>query len=371
VTDLRNKLSRSHPDTTNQVLMNKKVVVIGGGIAGMESSAHLAAMGYDVTLLEQADRLGGRLLKWERLFPTMRLGADVLDYLQKGVEGKVNLQCNADVSSIDHSVEDFKVHLADGRSFPANALLITTGYDLFDARKKEEYGYGIYNNVITSAELEETFMKGGKILTAQGSTPKRIGFIHCVGSRDEKVGNVYCSKVCCVTAVKQAIEVKEKLPETEVYCFYMDLRMYGMHFEAMYKQAQEEFAINFIRGRLSEACENQDGSILLKAEDTLSGRPLKMSVDLLVLMVGFIPSEGTKKIGKMLGLEFGVNRFFKTRDQHTLTNISNIKGVFFAGACTAPKTITNTITDARAAATTIACYLEKHEISERTIENSR
>lgn len=352
--------------------MKKKVVVIGGGIAGMESSAHLAAMGYEVTLLEKGERLGGHLLNWERLFPTMRMGSEVLAFLKQGVDDHVNVLCNVEIISILRwSASCISVKLADGRVFDADSLLVTTGYDLFDARKKEEYGYGIYDNVITSAELEMIFSGGKEIRTASGVVPKRIGFIHCVGSRDEKVGNVYCSKVCCVTAVKQAIEVKEKLPETEIYCFYMDLRMYGMHFEALYKQAQEKYAINFIRGRLSEACENMDGSLILKAEDTLSGRPLKMNVDLLVLMVGFLPSAGTIAIGKMLGLEFGVNRFFKTCDQHTQTNISNIPGVFFAGACTAPKTITNTITDARAAATTIACYLEKHEISSRTIENHR
>jgi heterodisulfide reductase subunit A len=86
-----------------------------------------------------------------------------------------------------------------------------------------------------------------------------------------------------------------------------------------------------------------------------------------VLMVGFEPSEGTIKIGNMLGLQFGINRFFKTKDQHTLTNVSDVKGVFFAGSCTGPKTITNTITDARAAASTIANYLSGHEIDNRII----
>jgi heterodisulfide reductase subunit A len=274
------------------------------------------------------------------------------------------------ITGIDRKEKGFTVHAEGGKHFEADALLVTTGYDLFDARKKEEYGYGIYDNVITSAELEMMFTAGKPLQTAQGKTPKRFGFIHCVGSRDEKVGNVYCSKVCCVTAVKQAIEVKEHLPEAEIFCFYMDLRMYGMHFEALYKKAQETYNINFIRGRLSEAAENMDKTVLIKAEDTLSARPLKMSVDMLVLMLGFIPSKGTEEIGKMLGLEFGVNKFFKTCDQHTLTNVSNIPGVFFAGACTAPKTITNAITDARAAATTIACYLEGHAISNRMIANN-
>jgi len=348
--------------------MNKKVIVIGGGIAGMESSAHLAALGYDVTLLEKTDKLGGHLLNWEKLFPTMRMGKEVVTFLNEGVEkGKVDVIYNADITKTSEENNGFSIILSNNKTLNADALLVTTGYDLFDASKKEEYGYGIYNNVITSAELEEKFLTGNKITTSDGKTPKRIGFVHCVGSRDEKVGNTYCSKVCCVTAVKQSIEIKEHLPDVEVYCFYMDLRMYGMHFEALYRESQEKWGVNFVRGRLSEACENMDGSILVKVEDTLAGKPMKMSVDLLVLMVGFEPSAGTKKIGNLLNLQFGVNRFFKTADQHTLTNVSNIKGIFFAGTCTGPKTITNTITDARAAASTIANYLSGHEIDNRVM----
>ncbi len=346
--------------------MAKKVVVIGGGIAGMESSAYLAEMGYDVTLLEKEETLGGHLRNWEKLFPTMRLGSEVLDFLKRGVETKVNVIRNARITNINLIEKRFQVELDRGASFIADALLVTTGYDIFDATRKEEYGYGIYNNVVTSADLEKMFLKEGPVLNPMGKVPQKIGLVHCVGSRDEKVGHVYCSKVCCVTAVKQAIEIKEKLPDATVYCFYMDLRMYGMHFEALYKEAQEKYAVNFIRGRLSEACENQDHSILVKVEDTLAGKPMKLSVDMLVLMVGFVPSEGTKQVGKMMGLEFGINGFYKTKDQHTLTNVSNIPGVFFAGSCTGPKTITNTITDARAAATTVASYLESYDLEVRT-----
>ncbi|MEI6764925.1 MAG: FAD-dependent oxidoreductase [Bacteroidota bacterium] len=344
----------------------KKVIVIGGGIAGMESAAYLSAMGYYVTLIEKEAALGGHLRKWDRLFPTMRRGDEVLTFLKQGVENNVNIMYRANIIKIDELGKSFRVELDSGTTLIADALLITTGYDIFDARLKEEYGYGIYDNVITSAELEGKFSQGGQMLTPTGKVPARIGFIHCVGSRDEKVGHVYCSKVCCVTAVKQSMELKEKLPDAELFCFYMDMRMYGMHFEALYKEAQEKWGINFVRGRLSEAAENIDHSIVLKVEDTLAGKPMKMTVDLLVLMVGFVPSEGTRQIGKLLGLQFGVNGFFKTKDQHTLTNVSNIPGVFFAGSCTAPKTITNTITDARAAAAAIASYLEGYNIEERT-----
>jgi heterodisulfide reductase subunit A len=160
-----------------------------------------------------------------------------------------------------------------------------------------------------------------------------------------------------VTAVKQAIEIKERLPEAEVFCFYMDLRMFGMGYEEMYKEAQEKHSINFIRGRLSEAFENQDGSVMVKVEDTLAGKPLRMNVDLLILMVGMTPSEGTKKIGRMLGLNFEESFFLKPADMHVYPNMTNIQGVFVAGTCTSPKNIEDTITDARSAALKIAEFL--------------
>jgi heterodisulfide reductase subunit A len=148
------------------------------------------------------------------------------------------------------------------------------------------------------------------------------------------------------------------MPDVEIHCFYMDMRMYGRHFEELYKEAQEKYSVDFIRGRLSEASENADGSIVVKVEDTLLGKPLKMTVDLLVLLVGFVPSEGTKNIAKMLNVEMADDGFIKTADEHTMTNVTNIPGVFMSGTCSGPKTITNTITDARAAASEIASYLK-------------
>ncbi|HRS53179.1 MAG TPA: FAD-dependent oxidoreductase [Bacteroidales bacterium] len=351
--------------------MKKTIIIIGAGIAGMEAATFLGSMEHNVILLEKDQEPGGHLKNWQKLFPTLRYGKEILSFLQEGIKiAKVDLKCNAIINNITKNNNTFIVnysHQQQEINIEADAILVTTGYDTFDATKKEEYGYGIYDNVITSADLEKIFTTGKPIITAKGDPPKKIGFVHCVGSRDEKVGHVYCSKVCCVTGVKQAIEIKELLPQCDVFCFYMDMRMYGMHFEAMYKKAQEEYGVTFIRGRVSEACENIDGSILIKVEDTLAARPLKMSVDLLVLLIGFVPSEGSKMVGNMLGLQTGVNGFYKTADQHALTNISNVPGVFFAGACTSPKTITNTITDARAAASTIARYLENNPIFQRKL----
>ncbi len=157
-----------------------------------------------------------------------------------------------------HDTGKFSVQYNDEKSESAEALILATGYELFDAHRKEEYGYGIYNNVITSADLEKMFRSGKPLTTLNGKTPRKIGIVHCVGSRDEKVGNLYCSKVCCVTGVKQAIEIKKMVPGCDVFSFYMDLRMFDRHFEEMYFEAQQKWGVNFIHGRLSECAETTE-----------------------------------------------------------------------------------------------------------------
>ena len=181
-------------------------------------------------------------------------------------------------------------------------LVVATGFDLFRSERKEEYGYGIYDNVITSADLEIMFRKG-EVKMTDGRSPERIGIVHCVGSRDEKVGNLYCSKLCCVTAVKQAIEIKGNLGESKVFCFYMDMRMGGAHYEELYRESQEKYGVNYIRGKVSEVCETINNRLVVKVEDTLAGRPLKMELDMLVLMAGMEMSEGRKNSCDEAGTE--------------------------------------------------------------------
>ncbi|MDP4209927.1 MAG: FAD-dependent oxidoreductase [Bacteroidota bacterium] len=334
----------------------KHVVVIGGGVAGMEASAKLSEMGVAVSIVEKADKLGGKLNRWDRLFPNSRPASDLLAKLQSGMGKDIRKYVNAEVSSVRQSLKQFDIALSNGEDFKADAILISTGFDVFDAHRKEEYGYGIYDNVITSADLEKTFRKGETLKTASGKKPQRVGIIHCVGSRDEKAGNNYCSKVCCITAVKQAIEIKEQNPEAEVFCFYMDLRMYDRHFETIYKEAQVKHGIQFIRGRLSEAFENADGSVMLKAEDTLLGKPLKINVDMVVLMAGMVPSSGNR-VKEQLNLTVAEDGFFNVADAHYESSGTNVPGVFVAGACTGPKTMENTINEARSAALAIKEYL--------------
>ena len=335
------------------------VVIIGGGIAGLEASRRLTDLGIEVSLIERSDQLGGKLNQWDTLFPDNQSASDLLNLLNLRLSSSIDKRTNTTVDLIQPIGNLFDVKLSTGEKLQTNAILLTTGFDAFDAHKKEEYGYGIYDNVITSVDLENIFRNGKPLLTKQGKIPSRICMIHCVGSRDEKVGNSYCSQVCCITAIKQAIKIKQINPDTEVFSFYMDLRMWGRKHEILYKEAQINYGIQFIRGRLSECFENPDGSVQIKAEDTLMGNQITMASDIVVLMSGMVPSKDSTLLQDCLHLKVDDDRFFQPIDSQIGTCQGIVPGVFFAGACTGPKTIANTLHEANTAAFKISEYLNQ------------
>lgn len=337
----------------------KHIVIIGGGIAGIEAACELTDAGHWVTLIEKEARIGGKLNNWSYLFPDFTPAEKIRESLQdKCGQKDFTILEKTEIQSLERKNGKFEIQTSTNQQLDADAVVVATGYELFDARRKEEYGYKIYDHVITSADLEKLLLPGGDLTVAAGTRPKRIAFVHCVGSRDEKSGNHYCSKVCCITGVKQAIELKKRLPDAEIYCFYMDLRMYGKHFEELYREAQEKYDIQFIRGRLSEASEKMDKSLLIKAEDTLSGRPLKMNVDLLVLLIGMEAGKGTATTATACALQFEDSGFLKTSDSFLESNLSSIEGIFLAGSCTAPMSVNDTILHARSAATEVNKWLK-------------
>ena len=337
--------------------MGKHVVVIGAGVAGLETAANLATMGFRVTLVEKEETIGGHLKQWHTLFPSLISGHELLENIKRGITENVKVQTGIKIIGLEAVNDYFTVSGHNGWQEKADVVVLTTGFQLFDARRKEEYGYGIYENVITSADLEELFASDKVFVNRRGKKPERIGFVHCVGSRDEKVNNLHCSKVCCITAVKQAIEVKQHLPDAEVFCFYMDLRMFGRHYEEIYKEAQEKYNIQFIRGRLSESTEDSDGNIVVKVEDTLLGKPLRMKVGLLVLMAGMEPAKDTKTLTAMLGLNDVSDRFIHPVDELFRANCTEIPGVFVAGSLSGPKSVSDTLADARSAALAVKSFL--------------
>ena len=332
------------------------VLIIGGGPAGLEAAGRLAQAGFHVQLLEKEALPGGKLNQWDKLFPDFHDAKEVKEeLLRKLPQDRVSVHCGTEVRQLRREDGLWTAETADGQHLQASAMLLTTGFEPFDAKRKEEYGYRIYPNVITSVELEQMIGEGN-IRTTEGKVPQSIAYIQCVGSRDEKVGNHYCSVNCCICAVKQSIEAKQLLPEVRQYCFYMDLRMTGQHFEERYRESQEKHHVNFIRGRVSETALTQDGRIQIKAEDTLLSRPVKMEVDLLVLMVGMEASPSTKQFAQELGIADPYG-FYLSADRESADNATAHPGLFVAGSGKRPLSIPKTLKDADAAAWEIAAYL--------------
>ena len=334
----------------------RKIAVIGAGPAGIESASILAREN-EVLLFEKSATALSNILDKAYLFPDFSSASEIADCLNsKLINENIKLMLNTEVVDIVRNDSEWKIVDKSGKNYFVDAVLITTGYQTFDATRKEELGYGIYKGVVTSIDMER-MIKYNQIVNSINESPKRVVFLQCVGSRDEKSGNRYCSKVCCVTAVKQAIEVRKMLPEAEIYIFYMDLRMWGQHFEELYRESQEKYDVRYVRGRISEASSTFDRKIQIKAEDTLLGVPLKMTTDLLVLMVGMEASCGTRELGKKCGID-GEYGFVKTSSPHLNDNETAEKGLFVAGSCKRPMTINDVINDARAAACVVGEYLK-------------
>ncbi len=336
--------------------MEKKVIIIGAGPAGIEAASQLADNNIKVCLMEKETEVGGNIKNWIKLFPDFTNASDIRKALFEKLDNKnIELKTGVTVNKLYTENSKWIVQNGSDNLYSADAVLLASGFEPFDAGRKEELGYGIYDNIITSVEFEK-MTKNGKILTVQGEIPKRIAFLNCVGSRDEKVGNHYCSRVCCVNAVKQAVEAKELVPDSEVYVFYMDLRMAGQYYEELYRKSQQDFNVNFIRGRISEASGTIDHRVQIKSEDTLTGLPLKITVDMLVLMVGMEPSRTTKLLSQQNDIE-GEYGFAKAFGSFLDDNRTDKKGLFLAGTCKRPLTIPETMADARSSAVQIIKYL--------------
>ena len=275
--------------------------------------------------------------------------------------GKCKMTC---VESCEKDAIDFDMK-PERLTVKVGSIIVTTGFKPFDPRRKPQYGYGVYPNVYTALEAERLLSPTGPTegtpLLQDGTMPKSVGIIHCIGSRDENT-NVYCSKVCCMYSLKLAHLVKERTG-AEVYNFYIDMRTAGKGYEEFYKKLLEE-GVKFVRGRVAELTtaplsNAERGKLILRVEDTLAGYVRRIPVDMVILSVGLEPQNDAQELRRMLNLSCGKDGFLIELHPKLAPVSTATDGIYIAGACQGPKDIPDTVAQAGAAAAEALALVHK------------
>ena len=455
------KVAKNKPLSRNSIAINRRALVVGGGIAGIQAALDIADAGYPVVLVERTPSIGGHMAQYDKTFPTLDCAACILTpkMVDCASHPLIDIWSYSEVEEVNGFVGNFTVKIRrraksvieekctgcgvctekcvvkgipsefeagagtrraiyvpfpqavpnkpvidreNCRLFtggkcgvcqkvcpagaidyeqedqvvdePFGAIAVATGFDVWDHSAMGEYGYGRYPDVISAVQFERIMNASGPtdghiVRPSDGATPKSIAFISCVGSRDDNHGYPYCSKVCCMYNAKQALLAKDKLHDVETYVFYMDIRANGKGYEEFVRRTIEEYGANYVRGRVSKIYPD-DGSLVIKAADTLLGRQIEVRADLVVLATAMQPQPDAKELARKLGISTDQYNWFseahpKLRPVEVLTD-----GIYLAGACQYPKDIPDTVAQAGGAASKVIGLFSKEAIlSEPMIAN--
>jgi heterodisulfide reductase subunit A len=432
--------------------LQKAVVVIGGGVAGIQASMDLANRGFKVYLVERTPSIGGRMAQLDKTFPTMDCSMCILapKMIECSHHPNVQLLSYSEVKEARGSVGNFTVKVlrkpryVDERKctgcgicsencpteapnefdenigvrkaiympFPqavprvalidkescvecglcekvcpagavnrgqqpqeielnVGAIVVATGYDMFDPSVIRHFGYGRFKNVISAMELERLLCASGPtgghlIRPSEGKIPRHIAFIQCVGSRDRRewIDHPYCSSICCKYAVKDAVLIKEHETDSRVSIFYIDMRAFGRGFQEFVNRAKSEFGIEFIRSNPGEISEDPATSnLVISFEDPITRTVQTNRYNLVVLCPALIPSKGMPELAKILGIELDNYGFVKMEDSVRKPLDTTVSGIFCCGYCLGPKTgdIPDSITQGSATAGRVAVVLATEE----------
>jgi heterodisulfide reductase subunit A len=324
----------------------------------LEAARSAAELGGEVILLEKRERLGGTPDRenYAKLTHHWRDASEAMAELSNAVTSNANVQVKyqAEVKGMSGSAGNFEVQIEAGgvaESLNVGSVIIATGFQHFDpGRATQYYNYYSFPDVVTLTDLEKMLKEHNVVRPSNGQAPKKIAFIQCVGSRDRQIGNEYCSKVCCGIASKQAIELREQLPDSKVMIFYIDMRMYGYWENEIYWPAQEKYKVNYVKGVISEVLKKGD-QLLIRGEDTTMSRPMEVTMDMVVLSVGMEPSAGTRAIAQLMGVQQNKYGFIEAGGEGGLDPVAtSVEGIFVAGAAAGPADLDDSISRAGLAA---------------------
>ncbi|RPI30305.1 MAG: CoB--CoM heterodisulfide reductase iron-sulfur subunit A family protein [Chloroflexota bacterium] len=438
------------------VPIDPNVLIVGGGITGIQAALEIADSGKHVYIVEREPSLGGHMAQFDKTFPTLDCSACILTpkMFSAGNHKNITMFTWSEVEKVEGFIGNFTVTIRKKARFideslctgcglcqekcpkkviddvfeagigyrkavytpfpqavpkypvidhenctyfikgtckacekfcPTGAIdfnqedtlvtlkvgniILATGYDLFDARKIPQYGYGRLPNVFTSLEFERLTNAagptGGKVYLRDGVTvPKSVAIVHCVGSRDKHYNN-YCSAICCMQSLKFAHLVKEKTG-AEVYEFYIDMRTPAKSYDEFYLRILKE-GTHFIRGRVAEVTgtarsENKEGKLIVQAEDTLIGKQRRIPVDMVILSAGLQARADAKEVAIKFGISCSADSWFIEKHPKLDPVATMTDGVMVAGACQGPKDIPASVAQGAAAATRVLSIIGQGEI---------
>jgi heterodisulfide reductase subunit A len=381
----------------------KRAMVIGGGVAGLQAALDIADAGYPVILVEKEARLGGHVAQLSGTYLNFDAAPDMLASMIERVEEHPRIQVltGAEVqeaggyvgnftvkvsqrgdrstgqqekSLIDSSPSDLHSPISNLQSptFDVGAIVVATGYELYSKERLGEYGSGKYPDVIDGLQFERMLASdgptGGQIRRpSDGKVPQEVVFVQCAGSRDPEEHKPYCSKVCCMYVAKQAIMYKQRVPQGQAYVFYIDIRSQGKGYEEFVQRAMEDYDVLYLRGKVSKVF-GEDSKVVVWGVDTLTGTPLEVDADLVVLATATVPSAGAKDLGQCLRVSVDEHGFFSEAHPKLRPVESLTAGIFLAGAGQFPKDIPETIAQASgAAAKVLQLFSQREMVQEPTI----
>ncbi len=334
--------------------VKKSALVIGGGVSGLSAALFLSKMGIQVYLVEKEATLGGHVGNLKNIWPSGKDGKSMINEMVSELKGRENVKLFASttISTFEGFFGNYEATLntLDGEiKITVGGVIIAIGFSPFGPSIKPELNYGRDERIITTIEFEQNADK------LQLPDNPRVAILHCVGSRDEQIGKPYCSRVCCVNALRVGDAIKNKYKDSYVESFYMDVRAHPRGAEEYFEDTQEK-GVLFTRGNIAEIIPSTSG-VLIRGEDTLFGEVFEREFDLVVLSIGMSNPEDSKSIANLLKITLDKDKFFMEAHIKLRPFDTAVKGIFIAGSCSGPKDVEESINHGRASAVKLFGFL--------------
>ncbi|MBP7496745.1 MAG: CoB--CoM heterodisulfide reductase iron-sulfur subunit A family protein [Bacteroidales bacterium] len=359
-----------------EISATKAVLVIGAGIAGMTAALSLAKAGNNVFLIEKEAQTGGRLLNSPPLFPHNQNPSDIISKLKDEIKtnSAITVFTNATVEKLSGNVGNFNVTIninnekSETLSLTTGAILVSTGLDTYSP-VENDYAFNSSDNIITLPAFNKVLAdnikenKTGKLII-NNKEIKRIAFIYCVGNRQTKGENKYCSRICCSATIQAALTAKKNHPGLKLFHLFRDIRTYGKQ-ELLYRQssAQGDIYLRFDEKEPPIVAAEKD-KIKIKIKDLLtSKKEFELEADLLVLVTGMVACSDSKIVAEKLKIPVGNDKFFNEIHPKLKPVETVIKGIFIGGSCQGPKNISESVQSSLSAVAKISALLSKGVIS--------